>query len=209
MNEYLRKVAIAFLLLAWLFLSPSSLSQEANDEPAFIQAADWRLDVSTSTLRDYMTYVGSKVQPIKSVQVAFSLRDQRTRVWQEPSIYEYLWYHSDNPIGCHRFFELSAVSAKQGIIRILPSEDASSDTAGLMNATIRLLLDVSLNNGGIFSLVIPADLYNQCTSSLGSLFFYEAHYGSAKDQMVLLHVVSDPPKFNKYFRMRTKIAAQQ
>ncbi len=186
--------------------SPLSNAQQYYTD-GITDSGDWVMTLSATEVPRFLQYKGSTLHPIISVKIAFKTRDPKTRLWSASSLYEDLWYHDGQPIGCRRDRDLSNIDGLYGDVFVLESDVAEYETRALMNAVVRIMLDLSLRNAMITNLVIPADLYNQCTSDLGHFGFYESQTGSARDTMVLLHVVATPPAhIRKYFRFRSKQA---
>ncbi|MGH9553786.1 MAG: hypothetical protein ACRD3W_30680, partial [Terriglobales bacterium] len=195
-----------------LLLSAAESVAAANagtDESIYEKSSQWSIQLKATKLKQYMSYNGSQLYPLSSVNAVLLVRDPRTQQWDPPQRYEDLWFHYGSPIGCRRYQTLTKVRNELGVIRILSSADAQTETRSLISTAIRIALDVALQNGSVSVIIIPADLYEQCESDFGSLFFYEAKSGSAADTMVLLYVVSDTGNCKKYFRFRTKVADEQ
>lgn len=192
------------VLIAWLSSTAGGVTQPIDQEPAYQMSADWSFKLSARMLGTYMNYPTSRIRPILSISADFRQRNPISRKWGPSSRYEELWYHDESATGCKRNQVIPPLEGKYGVIEIADTEDSAAHTRALTDAVVRLLLDINLKDGCLTDLVVPLRLYDQCGSDLGSKYFYRAYTGSAMDQMVLLHMISEPRKFDRYYRLRTK-----
>lgn len=184
----LKKRLRASLVLLMLVLAPLCAAQAAfagasssDDDPysdeSMAQRFDFVLNVSISPLKDYLTYQGSKYNPVAKVIVNCKntprgILDESGATTNAKYQYEELWYHTGLPIGCKRTHLFKISEGSNGALRFLPSQAAIENADAIADVTARLLLDVYLHGGVCNVVIVPQNGYEVTLSALGRLGFF-------------------------------------
>lgn len=196
------------VLFAWignvLFLPPAYCDDSADyaplpfDAEKFEETADWMIRLSARDLKDYLKFKGSPFHPLVCVTVTSQVR-QGTGVWNQKRSYQTMWFHNGAPVGCRRFESLKLPKDSQGIIKIERSLEGPQNTKALINATLRLLPDIYLQQSVPLVVVVPHEMCQSTESDLSSFRFYKVKATTGDASALILHMVSSPAGYDRYF----------
>ena len=162
--------AAIFLLM---FSLPAETQSNLYDNSSLDQRFDFVIEVQTQILQNYMNYTGSTLYPITQLRVTYRETPRSTGNQAGTTVqYEDLWYHNCQAIGCRRYNLFQIKPGEQGCIHFLTSSDTSGAGCSIANATIRLLLDIGLNNSALASVVVPAGAVNSVVSQFEQFNFH-------------------------------------
>jgi hypothetical protein len=71
------------------------------------------------------------------------------------------------------------------------------------------MLDVVGRQTMLNLLVFPREACERAAADFGSFGFYQAHLESSASQFLLVHMVSSPPGYNKFYELKTRDAGMQ
>ncbi len=172
----MKSLVIAFFV-AWCFsASPAVFSQGdrfAIDSKSN-QQYNWIVFVDAGTLKNYMSYSGSKLNPVDQFVVTyrqtasqFILRGVSAPVFA-PVKYEEFWYHTGAAIGLRRYNELPVPKDLQGALyfRAAQEDKVLEHPLSAANLVTRLLLEIHLNNSIVAAVLVPDDAFDQVAGDL-------------------------------------------
>ncbi len=164
---------------------------------------DWVITINVKIQKDYLNYKTSSLTPMTKLSVAYretprlkQNANRNTDVVQ----FEELWYHDCSAIGCRRYCPLGLTPGEQGIIRVIPSDDASRSSCAIANAITRLLLDVGLLRCSLTAVFVPLDAVDAVISDFAKFNFQYLTPSPEKavQSSMMLFLSSDPPKVKRY-----------
>jgi len=188
------------MFLASACASPGNAQTDAED--SIFEGDEWVAYLNVRELKEFLNYKSSNLYPISVVKVTYKIRSPQTWEWQSLRNYEQLWYHDGYSVGVHRVEQLLVPPESCGDLVIEPTVDAPLQTKALDSAALRLYLDVALKSASTLRLFAPRDICQQISSDLSSFGFYPCSIIKAGVVGHILHVVSIPAGFDKYYFYR-------
>lgn len=202
------------ILLAWIgniSLLPPAFCDSSSDSDSipfntekYEENADWIITLSTQDMKDYLKFDRSPFHPMVCVTVTSRLRQGSAGVWKQKRAYQTMWFHNGSPLGCRRFESLKLPKGSQGIIKIERSLESSQNTKALINAVLRLLPDIYLLQSVPLVVVVPHELCQAAEADLSSFRFYRVKATTGDASALILHMVSEPAGYDRYFYYTTK-----
>ena len=177
---------------------PESETTPFNNEK-YEENADWILTLSAREIKEYLIFNRSPISPVVCVSVKSQVRNETGSGWKEKRLYETLWYHSGQPIGLRRFEKLALGEDTHGVIKIESGVESSQQTKSLINAALRLLPDIYHLKAIPIVIVLPRDVCNNAESDLSAMRFYRVRATTGDATALVLHVVSLPSGYDRYF----------
>jgi hypothetical protein len=173
-NKLAARICSGFATVFLLLLSlPAETQSNLYDKSSLDQRFDFVIEVQTQILKNYMGYTGSTLYPITQLRVSYRETPRSTNSQVSTSVlYEDLWYHNCQAIGCRRYNLFQIKPGEQGCIHFLTSSDTTGAGCPIANATTRLLLDIGLNNSALASVIVPVDAVNSVVSQFEQFNFH-------------------------------------
>jgi hypothetical protein len=169
-------LALVILLAA---ACPTARSDEADPSKFDIgndyemdRRYDWTMDVKVTSAKNYLSYSGSTLKPLTKLLISYKMNPRFSKTPTPFIEYEELWFQQGRAIGCRRLHNLDIPATYQGAIRIIPSTDASENSAAISGAIPRLVLDLALRNCVISMLFVPKDIFQDVIDGLSRHNFY-------------------------------------
>lgn len=196
----LRKIAAVYALAIWLIAASAMRCDISHAQSSSVREprGDWQVRLETKDIKHFLDYKGCELNPVTSVKVFFSKRGTDSK-WTGEQLYEDLWFHDGAAIGCRRYIDLPDIGGQTGELLIADTEDVEVQLRSVVNAVVRLMLDLGLRDSVVLDAVAPDNLYDECSEELSHMSFYETKSASAYDSMVMLKLVAVSRPTQKYF----------
>jgi hypothetical protein len=164
-----------------------------EDEVA--ERSDWVMVLDVTQKPNYLKYPGSKLCPITQVRVSYL--DCLGKLPARAVLYEDLWYHDGQPIGCRRYSQMTIKQFdRRGTIFLKPGKDASANTPAVANAIVRLTVDLNVHDVSAAAVIVPEEVHRQLISDFSALSFFKRPVQSGAQ--VNIRLVSNPRVFDEY-----------
>jgi hypothetical protein len=127
------------------------------------------VELDAKEMKKYLSFPGSKTQPIVRVRVNCRCDTKHNRF--APLVrYEDLWFGKDGPIGLRRIAKLPIRERDQVAIFINSGTDnlSESEIAACAKALVRLRLETMLNRSAILVVRVPSYAFGELLSTLES-----------------------------------------
>jgi len=196
--ERFKRIAVhaSVLIMSAISQVPASAAGQLYlTEEEVSERSDWVMVLDVTRLPNYLKYPGSKLCPITQVRVSYL--NCLDKLPARPVLYEDLWYHDAQPIGCRRY---SLITIKQfdrrGTIFLKPGKDASANTAAVANAIVRLSVDLNVHDVSAAAVLVPEEVHRQLVSDFSGFGFFKRPVQSGAQ--VSIRLVSNPRVFDEY-----------
>lgn len=161
-------------------------------------ASDWVINLHVRTLKDYLNFPKSPLEPITLVEVAYKTR-AASGAWSSAVDYELLWFQSGRQIGCRRYGKLALPEDSPGVIRILNSAESSKETRALNIAALRETLDATRIDALPLGIMFPSELCDRAASDLSHFSFVPAKKLMGHAKGLSVRVLSQPLGYDRYY----------
>ncbi|MDR3616973.1 MAG: hypothetical protein P4L53_25670 [Candidatus Obscuribacterales bacterium] len=197
--------ACACVLMLNICLAAPATAQDAGEyvisDSSLDQRFDWVITMNAQIIKNYLNYPTSTLTPMTKLSIIYrqTPRLNQNRISQVVQ-FEDLWYHNCAAIGCRRYHELGLTPGEQGVIRVIPSDDANNSTCAIANAVTRLMLDVGLMRCSVAALYVPVASIDSVLADFAKFNFlpYQPSPDNAIRSSMTIFVASDPPGVKKY-----------
>ena len=175
-------------------------------EEWFNRQYDWILYVNADTLKDFLKYPSSSMNPITRLMVDLRFAP-RPRVLKadlplDRMKYEDLWFQKDGrPVGFKRYTNLLLLENEQGCIYVKPDPLVGDNVVAFTNAVVRLVLEVYARKSILANIIVPKDQFEAFASALGLYHFFKMTivYPGGPGNNMSVHLITDPQGIERYF----------
>ncbi|HEY9713426.1 MAG TPA: hypothetical protein V6C72_08140 [Chroococcales cyanobacterium] len=194
----MKRVLLAALAGFGLTVSSSARANMSLqfDEADVMERNEWVMFVRARKLSGYLSYPGSQLSPLTEVKVSFWNSQSRSPA----NTYEEFWYHSGAPVGMRRYNQLKLRPHAIGTIFVQSSPDAAIESRALVNAVLRLTVDLSAVDVAPGAVIVPQEIYPQAVSDLTFFGFSQRTIGQFDGTpRACVHLVSNPTTNDSFF----------